>query len=124
MKRKVDFLVLKLRDLDRAQTRLHCFENREIVIGIIAIVALLIITIALNVSGFFPSGTAVPPQACAERAVAYINTNLPPSTGGPATLISVRQQHDTYEITLLYNGRNTTVYTAKDMPSSSQNPMP
>jgi hypothetical protein len=88
--------------------------NRGLVAGIVAIAALLIIFIILMTFGYFSSGTTMPPEACAQQAVAYINTNLPPTTGGPATLVSVREQHDTYEITVLYNGRNTTVYAAKD----------
>jgi glutaredoxin len=84
--------------------------------GIIAlIVGIVIILIVLLVAGMMPAGqgTVVPPAACGEKAIAYINNNLV-QPGTNAELLSITESRGLYELKSRYMSEAITLYTTKD----------
>jgi len=57
--------------------------------------------------------TAVSPQACGEKVISYINTNLT-SPGQTATLISITEKNDVYTIWSRYQGSDLSIYASRD----------
>ena len=82
------------------------------IIGI-AVVIVILLVLGLNQPG---TGTVVPPQACAEKTLLYINNNLV-SPGTSASLISVAENRGVYEMKILYQGKNMTLTTTRDCSS-------
>jgi len=52
-------------------------------------------------------------QACSEKVIAYINTNLT-SPGQTATLINITEKNDVYTIWSRYQGRDLSIYASRD----------
>jgi hypothetical protein len=81
---------------------------------ITGIFAILIVILAIITLGP-PSGmiTAVAPQTCSDKVIAYINTNLV-SPGQTATLINITENNDIYTIWSRYQGRDLPIYATRD----------
>jgi glutaredoxin len=81
------------------------------IIGIFAIIIIILAVITLG----SPSGktTAADPQACSDKVIAYINTNLA-SPGQTATLINITENNDIYTIWSRYQGRDLPIYASRD----------
>jgi len=79
------------------------------------IIGIVIILVALLGSGMMQTGqgTVVPPAACGEKAVAYINNNLVQS-GTNITLVSIAESRGLYELKARYQSETITLYTTKD----------
>jgi glutaredoxin len=58
-------------------------------------------------------GTVVPPAACGEKAIAYINTNLA-QPGTTAKLVSITESRGIYELKSQYQSEEIILYTTKD----------
>jgi hypothetical protein len=84
--------------------------------GMIAlIIGIVIILVVLLGTGMMQTGqgTVVPPAACGEKAIAYINNNLVPS-GTSVKLISATESKGLYELKAQYQSEVITLYTTKD----------
>ena len=84
--------------------------------GLIALIAgICIVLIALLATGMQPAGqgSVVPPAACGERTISFINNNLV-TAGTSAELISIAEKGGLYEIKCLYQMKEITLYTSKD----------
>ena len=79
------------------------------IIGIVIILAAFLVMSAMQ-SG---QGTIVPPAACGERIIAYVNNNLV-QQGTSVGLISITENKGLYELKTLYQSQNVTLYTTKD----------
>jgi protein-disulfide isomerase len=93
--------------------------------GMIAvIVGIVIILVALLVAGMMQAGqgTVVPPAACGEKAIAYINNNLV-QQGTTAQLISINESHGVYRLTGQYQSQTITLYMTKDCTLLFTNPI-
>ena len=79
--------------------------------GIFAILIVILVIITLGP----PSGmiTAVAPQTCSDKVIAYINTNLV-SPGQTATLVNITENNDIYTIWSRYQGRDLPIYATRD----------
>ncbi len=84
---------------------------------LIALAGIFIILIVfLAVAGGLPGtprGAAVPPAACGDKAIQYINTNLV-QPGTSASLVSVGENGNIYTITIRYQSQTSTLYTTDD----------
>ena len=82
--------------------------------AITGIFAILIVVLAI-ITFSSPSGmiTAVAPQTCSDKVIAYINTNLV-SPGQTATLINITENNDIYTIWSRYQGRDLSIYASRD----------
>ena len=84
--------------------------------GMIALIAgIVIILIVLLVAGMMQTGqgTVVPPAACGEKAITYINNNLV-QPGTSAELLSITESRGLYELKSRYMSEAITLYTTKD----------
>ncbi len=84
--------------------------------GMIAlIIGIVVILVALLVAGMMQAGqgTVVPPAACSEKAMTYINTNLV-QQGTAAELQSITESKGLYELKILYQSQPGTLYSTKD----------
>ncbi len=81
-----------------------------IIIVILAIIAILMATGSGSTGG---SVAAVPPMECGRTIIAYANENLV-QANTTATLSTVTEKNGVYNIAVLYQGRNITLYATKD----------
>ena len=84
--------------------------------GMIAlIIGIVVVLVALLVAGMMQAGqgTVVPPAACGEKAIAYINTNLA-QPGTTAKLVSITESRGIYELKSQYQSEEIILYTTKD----------
>ncbi|MDD1683064.1 MAG: hypothetical protein LUO98_04415 [Methanoregula sp.] len=84
--------------------------------GIIALIAgIVIILIVLLAAGMMQAGqgTVIPPAACGEKVIAYINNNLV-QPGTSAELLSITESRGLYELKTRYMAEDVTLYTTKD----------
>jgi len=82
-----------------------------IVIGIVILTAIFfIIKTPQPAPG---QGIVVPPQACADKTMSYVNTNLV-QPGTAATFVSIEEIRDMYEIQSSYQSKNISLYATKD----------
>ena len=84
--------------------------------GLIALIAgICIILIAFLATGMQQAGqgSVVPPAACGERTISFVNNNLV-TTGASAELVSIAERGGLYEIKCLYQMKEITLYTSKD----------
>jgi hypothetical protein len=80
--------------------------------AIVGIVALLVIFLLLNLNP--PGqGSVVPPAACGEKVMKYVNDNLVQS-GTSATLVSINESRGLYALESRYQSQAITIYTTKD----------
>jgi glutaredoxin len=82
---------------------------------IAAIIAIVIILVALLIVAGMQSGqgTAVPPAACGEKTITFINNNLV-TPGTSAELLSTGESRGLYELKIQYQSQEVTLYTTKD----------
>jgi hypothetical protein len=96
----------------KTEQRSPVFFNK----GLIALIAgICIILIAFLATGMQQAGqgTVVPPAACGERTISYINNNLV-TAGTTVELVSIAEKGGMYEIKSLYQMEEITLYTSKD----------
>jgi hypothetical protein len=86
--------------------------GKGMIIGIIGIVILLVALLAAGMMQSGP-GTAVAPAACGEKALTYVNSNLV-QAGTSATLVSTTETSGMYELKILYQSQEGTLYASKD----------
>jgi hypothetical protein len=79
------------------------------------IIGIVVILVALLVTGMMQTGqgTVVPPAACSEKAIAYINNNLV-APGTTVELVSINENKGLYELKSRYQAQDITVYATKD----------
>jgi hypothetical protein len=79
------------------------------------IIGIVVILVALLVAGMMQTGqgTVVPPAACSEKAIAYINNNLV-APGTTVELVSITENKGIYELKSRYQSQDITVYATKD----------
>ena len=79
------------------------------------IIGIAILLVAILAAGLMQTGqgTVVPPAACGQKVLAYINTNLV-TQGTTATLTSITENHGLYELKSQYQSQDITLYTTKD----------
>jgi glutaredoxin len=89
------------------------FPGRGMLAAIIGIIVLVII--AGYIMAGSPAGGAgvIPPQTCAQKAIAYVNANLI-EAGSTAEVVSVKEINGVYEITTRYRGNSIPLYATKD----------
>jgi len=80
------------------------------VIAGIAIILVVMLAASMMQTG---QGTVVPPTACGEKAIAYINNNLV-APGTTVELVSVSESHGLYEVKSRYQSQDLTLYATKD----------
>jgi len=82
------------------------------IVAITGIVVLLVVFLFLSIT---PAGAAtiVPPAACGEKVMTYINSNLV-EPGTSATLLSVNETRGLYAIQSRYQSQTITIYATKD----------
>jgi hypothetical protein len=84
--------------------------------GMIALIAgIVIILVAILVVGMLQAGqgSVVPPAACGEKTVAYINNNLV-TPGTTIEFVSINETKGLYELKGRYQSQEITLYTSKD----------
>jgi len=92
------------------------FSNSTLV-AIIGIAAVIVILVVAGFTQNMPGqGAVVPPQACAEKTLRYVNENLV-SPGTSATLTTVTENRGIYEMKIVYQGRDMTLSTTRDCSS-------
>jgi glutaredoxin len=90
------------------------FFGKGLIVGIAGILALLIIVFVLSTySAAGMQGFTVPPQACSDRTITYINSFLV-QPGTTASVISVTVSHGLYEVKILYDSKEISLYTSPD----------
>jgi glutaredoxin len=79
------------------------------------IIGIVVILIAILAGGMMQAGqgTVVPPAACGEKVIAYINDNLV-QQGTSAELVSISESRGLYELKSRYQSVEITLYTTKD----------
>lgn len=79
------------------------------------IAGIVIILVILLAAGMMQAGqgTVVPPAACGERTIAYINNYLV-TQGTIVELVSITESRGLYELKILYQSEEGTIYTTKD----------
>jgi len=82
---------------------------------IVLIIGIVIVLVVLLGTGMMQTGqgSVIPPAACGEKAIAYINTNLVQS-GTSVKLISATESKGLYELKAQYQSEFITLYTTKD----------
>lgn len=93
------------------------FFSRGLLIAIISIVVVIVILLAYGFTQGLPGqGVVVPPQACAEKTLRYVNDNFV-APGTSASLTSVTENQGIYEMKIGYQGQAMTIYTTRDCSS-------
>jgi len=88
--------------------------RKNLLVAIIGIAVVMVILLVVGVTQNIPGqATGVPPQACAEKTLHYINAHLV-TPGTSASLISISQTRDIYEMKINYMGREMPLYTTLD----------
>jgi glutaredoxin len=88
------------------------FFNRRIIFAI-AGVALILVAVLAIMSLQAGQGDVVPPAACADKTITFINENLV-QPGSELQLVSVAETKGLYEMQVLYQSKNMALYTTKD----------
>jgi glutaredoxin len=84
--------------------------------GTIAVIAGIVIILGAFLAVNMMQGgqeTVVPPAACGEKAIAYVNNNLV-QPGTSARLLSTTESRGLYELEFLYQSQVNTMYMTKD----------
>lgn len=93
------------------------FFSRAALIAILGIAGVIVI---LLIAGFVQmpagTGTVIPPQACAEKTLLFVNENLA-APGTSASLASVSENKGMYDMMIRYQGQAMTIYTTRDCSS-------
>ncbi len=93
------------------------FFGRGLLIAIIGIIVVIVILLAYGFTQGLPGqGAVVPPQACAEKTLRYVNDNFV-APGSSASLTSVTENRGIYEVKIGYQGQAMTIYTTRDCSS-------
>jgi hypothetical protein len=80
----------------------------------IALAIVLIIVLAYAFSGgFAQQSQSMSASQVSQKVVKYINDNLV-QAGSTASLVSITDTGSVYKVTVLYQGKNVTVYSSKD----------
>lgn len=87
---------------------------------LVAIFGIAIVIVILLIAGFSQNmpgqGPVVTPQACAEKTLLFVNSNLV-SPGTSATFTSVTENRGIYEMKIMYAGKEMSIYTTRDCTS-------
>ena len=88
--------------------------NKSILVAILGIAVVIVILLVYGGMQAPPvQDTAIPPQACAEKSLRYINDNLV-SPGTSASLITVTESRGMYEMKIMYQETDMILYTTRD----------
>jgi glutaredoxin len=80
-----------------------------LIIGIVVIL-IAILAVEMMQAG---QGTVIPPAACGEKVIAYINNNLV-QQGTSVELVSISESRGLYKLKSQYQSEEITIYTTKD----------
>ena len=93
------------------------FFGKSTIVAIIGIATVIVILLALGFTQNMPGqGVVVSPQSCAEKTLNYINNNLV-SPGTSASLTTVTENRGIYEMKIVYQSKDMTLYTTRDCSS-------
>lgn len=92
------------------------FFGRGAIIAILGIAIVIILLLVVGMQTMAGQDAIIPPQACAEKTLQYVNNNLVAS-GTSATLTSVSESRGIYEMKIGYQGQAMTIYTTRDCSS-------
>lgn len=84
--------------------------------GMIALITGIVVLLTAFLAGGMiqaGQGTVVPPAACGEKVIAYINNNLV-QPGTSAELVSISESRGLYELKSQYQSVEITVFTTRD----------
>lgn len=88
------------------------FFNKGIILAVAIIVVILVALLAVS-SLQAGQGAVVPPAACADKVVSFINNNLV-QPGSAVTLVSVAEKKGLYELQVQYQSQDMVLYATKD----------
>ncbi len=87
--------------------------GRGLIIAIGGIIVILVIIFLLTTTGANTSTQGIPAATCADKAVAYANSNLV-QAGSKVSFVSVNESKGLYDVQVLYQSKQITLYTNKE----------